>query len=104
MSKQSMSLGGLMRVTGGFDNCPEVAFRIIDIVESTCDSASIKRWCVRRPPDRIAKLEPVLCAEKRLQFRVGSICGETAANRQEEAECMASLWHLALLLHRSSPN
>ena len=46
MSKQSMSFGGLVRVTGDFDNCPEVAFRIIDIVERTRDSASIKHWCV----------------------------------------------------------
>jgi hypothetical protein len=94
-----MSVGGLAPVTGGFDNCPEVAFRIVDIVESARDSASIKCWRLCRPPDRITKLEPVMCGEKRLQFRVGSICGETAANRQEEADYLAFLWHLALLLH-----
>ena len=68
MSKQSMSVGGLVRVTVGFDNCTEVAFRLIDAVERTRDSASIKRWCGCRPRDRITKLEPVMCNEKRLQF------------------------------------
>ena len=38
-----MSFGGLVRVTVGFDNCTEVAFRLIDAVERTRDSASIKR-------------------------------------------------------------
>ena len=43
MSKQSMSVGSLMRVTGCLENCPELALGVVDIVESTRDSASIKR-------------------------------------------------------------
>jgi hypothetical protein len=68
MSKHSMSFGGLVRVTVGFDNCTELAFRPIDVVERTRDSASIKRRRVCRARNRITKLEPVMCNEKRLQF------------------------------------
>jgi hypothetical protein len=46
MSKQSMSICRLVHVAVGFDNRTEVAFRRIDVVERTRDSASIKRWCV----------------------------------------------------------
>src|ERR1035438_7531324 len=42
-----------------------------------------------------------MCGEKRLQFGVSSIRGETAANRQEKAEYLTLLWHPAVLSHGS---
>jgi hypothetical protein len=68
MGKQSVSVGSLMRVTGYLENCPELALGVADIVESTRNSASIKRRYVDRPPNCITKLEPVMCVEKSLQF------------------------------------
>ncbi len=68
MGKQSMSVRSLMRVTGCLENRPELPLGVADIIESTCNCASIKRRYVYRPPNRITKLEPVMCVEKRLQF------------------------------------
>jgi len=63
-----MSVGSLVWVTGCFENSPELALGVADIVESTRNSASIKRRYVYRPRNRITKLEPVMCVEERLQF------------------------------------
>jgi hypothetical protein len=38
-----MSVAGLVRVSGGFDNCPEVAFRILNIVERTSQLVVVQR-------------------------------------------------------------
>ena len=82
MGKQSMRFGSLVRVTGCRENGLELALGVANMIESARNRASIKRRYAGRVRNRITKLEPVMCVEELLQFRGGSICSETTANRQ----------------------
>jgi hypothetical protein len=81
VSQQSVSLGRLLYLTGGLENCPEVALPAFDIVERTRDSPSIKGRYVCRLLDRITKLEPVMCGEERPQLGVGSLSSNARLTR-----------------------